>query len=136
MLRFVRALAVAACLLSSAAAAAARPPAGDAPAERHFGRLSLTIVGVRRGLDNLTARAGARPGEARAVYARAVLIEEALRDWARQFPRDPWIPGCAYALAQLYGEIDVLGSGARKDDALDWLISAYPSSDYARMGRF
>ena len=135
MQRIVCVLAAAAFLVSSSTGAYARPTGTDAPAERTFGQRNLTIVDVRRGLDTLAARIATRPTEARIVYARAVLVEDALRDWARHFPQDPWIPGCAFALAQLYGELDVLDSGTRKNAALDWLITAYPASDYAQMGR-
>lgn len=135
MQRIAQALAVAVCLLSPSTVLAAGVPAAGAPAERPFGRLKLTIVEVRRGLDGLTARAAAHPADAPAVYARAVLLEDALRDWARHFPGDPWIPGCAFALAQLYGQLDLPDAGTRKNEALDWLIAAYPRSDYARMGR-
>jgi hypothetical protein len=135
MHRILRALAVATCLLWPSTVLAAGATAPGAPAERPFGRLKLTIVEVRRGLDGLTARAVAHPGEAPTVYARAVLLEDALRDWARHFPSDPWIPGCAFALAQLYGQLDLPDAETRKNDALDWLIAAYPRSDYAQMGR-
>jgi len=92
---------------SFAAPALAQPTANLAPADRYFGRLKMSILGVRNALRDLAARADDHPEDAEHVFDKAVLVEDALHDWQAQFPRDPWIPKYAYTLAQLYGKLEL-----------------------------
>jgi hypothetical protein len=121
--------------LSFATPAFAQPTTDLAPADRYFGRLKMSILGVRNSLKDLTARADAEPEQAEHIYDKAVLVEDALHDWQRHFPRDPWIPKYAYALAQLYGKLEMDDARVRKNDTLDWLIATYPESEYAQLPR-
>ena len=137
MRRFLMALAVAVATLSSAAPvpALADPSSSLAPADRYFGRLKMSILGVRNSLKDLSARADAHPEDSEHVYDKAVLVEDALRDWQKHFPRDPWIPKYAFSLAQLYAKLDMDDARVRKNDTLDWLIATYPESEYAQQPR-
>ena len=132
MKRIVLALALA---LSFAAPAFAVPSAYLAPADRYFGRLKMSILGVRNSLTDLSARADAHPEDAEHIFDKAVLVEDALHDWQKHFPRDPWIPKYAYSLAQLYGKLDLDDARVRKNDTLDWLTATYPESQYAMLPR-
>jgi hypothetical protein len=132
MKRIVLALALA---LSFAAPAFAEPSANLAPADRYFGRLKMSILGVRNSITDLSARADAHPEDAEHIYDKAVLVEDALHDWQKHFPRDPWIPKFAYSLAQLYGKLDLDDARVRKNDTLDWLTATYPESQYAMLPR-
>ncbi|MDB5093068.1 MAG: hypothetical protein JWO85_1169 [Candidatus Eremiobacteraeota bacterium] len=120
---------------SFAAPALANPISNLAPADRYFGRLKMSILGVRNSLHDLSARADAEPEAAEHIFDKAVLVEDALRDWQAQFPRDPWIPKYAYALAELYGKLDMDDAQTRKDETLDWLVAEYPRSEYALQPR-
>ena len=113
----------------------AQPANELAPADRYFGQLQMSILGVRNSLHDLAQRIGARPEEAAAVYGKTVMVEDALRDWSQKFPHDPWLPKYLYSLAELYRTIDTEDARVRKNDTLDWLITSYPMSDYAKMGR-
>jgi hypothetical protein len=113
----------------------ADPSAGLAPADRYFGRLKMSILGVRNSIKDLAARADAHPEDAEHVFDKAVLVEDALRDWHAHFPRDPWIPRYAYSLAQLYGKLEMDDARVRRNDMLDWLVATYPESEYAQMPR-
>jgi hypothetical protein len=138
MKRFLSAFALAfsfASAFSYAAPAFAQPSANLAPADRYFGRLKMSILGVRNSLKDLAARADANPEDAEHIYDKAVLVEDALHDWQHQFPRDPWIPKYAYSLAQLYGKLDLDDARVRKNDTIDWLIATYPESEYALLPR-
>jgi hypothetical protein len=117
------------------APAFARPTSELAPADRYFGQMQMSILGVRNSLHDLALRIDARPQEANEVYGKTVLVEDALRDWSQKFPNDPWIPKYLYSLAELYRKIDTEDARVRKNDTLDWLIVSYPTSDYAKMGR-
>jgi hypothetical protein len=121
--------------VSFAAPALANPMSSLAPADRYFGRLKMSILGVRNSLRDLSARADADPEAADHIFDKAVLVEDALRDWQAHFPRDPWIPKYAYALAELYGKLQTDDAQTRKDETLNWLIASYPNSEYALQSR-
>jgi hypothetical protein len=129
------AIALGSSLLSAAAPAAAAPAPGVAPADRYFGRLQLSILGVRNSLHDLAQQVEAHPQDAAHVYDKVVFVDDALHDWATKFPNDPWIPKYASALAELYRTIDTEDARVRRNDTLDWLISTYPKSEYARVAR-
>ena len=122
-------------VVSAAAPALAQPTTAVAPADRYFGRLQMSILGVRNSLRDLAQRVDAHPEEGSQVYEKTVLVEDSLRDWSQKFPNDPWLPGFVYSLAELYRKIDTADARVRKNDTLDWLIASYPRSDYAKMGR-
>jgi hypothetical protein len=121
--------------LSFAAPVFAEPTANLAPADRYFGRLKMSILGVRNSLKDLSARADAHPEDAEHIFDKTVLVEDALRDWHAHFPRDPWIPKFAYSLAQLYGKLDSDDARVRRNDTLDWLVATFPESEYAMLPR-
>jgi hypothetical protein len=106
-----------------------------APADRYFGRMQMSILGVRNALHDLAQHVAAHPEDAVRVYDKALFVDDALHDWAKKFPNDPWIPKYVRALANLYGLIDTEDAHVQKNDTLDWLIAAYPTSEYALMGR-
>ncbi len=113
----------------------AQPSASLAPADRYFGRLKMSILGRAQPAQGPLGAADAQPDEAEHVYDKAVLVEDALHDWQKHFPRDPWIPKYSYALAQLYGKVATDDARVRRNDTLDWLIATYPSSEYAQLPR-
>ena len=121
--------------ISFAAPAFADATSNLAPADRYFGRLKMSILGVRNSIKDLAARADTHPEDAEHIFDKAVLVEDALRDWHAHFPRDPWIPRYAYSLAQLYGKLDMDDARVRRNDTLDWLIATFPESEYAQLPR-
>jgi hypothetical protein len=106
-----------------------------APADRYFGRLEMSILGIRNSLKDLAARADAHPEDAEYIFDKAVLVEDSLMNWANQFPRDPWVPKFTFALAQLYGKLDMDDARSRRILMLDWLSGTYPESEYAQLPR-
>jgi hypothetical protein len=104
-----------------------------APADRYFGRMKMSILGIRNVLNDSGTRLDVDQANASAVFHKVVLADEALHDWAAQFPRDPWIPKYILSLATLYRRLP--GDEARtfSNDTLDWLISAYPRTSEARI---
>ena len=131
MKRFCLAVLLAVACATSAAPAFAQPAPGLAPADRYFGRLKMSILGVRNSVVDLSARIAAHPEDAVPVYEQALLVDDALHDWAAQFPNDPWIPRFEHALAELYRKVDTQESRIRMNDTLDWLIATHPKSEYA-----
>jgi hypothetical protein len=135
MKRFCLAVFLAVGFVTGALPASAQPAPGLAPADRYFGRLKMSILGVRNSLVDLSARVSAHPQDAVAVYEQALLVDDALHDWAAHFPHDTWIPRFAHGLAELYRKVDTEDSRIRMNDTLDWLVATYPQSEYAQRPR-
>jgi hypothetical protein len=132
MKRILLALALA---LSFTAPAFAVSTSDLAPADRYFGRLKMSILGIRNSIKDLSARADSFPDDAEHIFDKAVLVEDALRDWQAKFPNDPWIPRYSFSLAQLYGKLDLDDARTRRNDMLDWLDATYPDSEFAGQPR-
>jgi replicative superfamily II helicase len=132
--RYIVAVALGSCIISSTAPALSHPAAAVAPADRYFGRLQMSILGVRNSLRDLSQQLDARPDDAVHVYDKAVFVEDALHDWAKKFPNDPWIPKFAHQLEELYAKIDTDDARSHRAATSAWLIQTFPSSSYAQIG--
>ena len=135
MKRIFLALALALPVCATAAPALAIPYGQLAPADRYFGRMKMSILGIRNSIKDLSEAANNGAVEPEHIFDKAVLVEDALRDWQRQFPRDPWIPKYAYSLAMLYQNLDYIEARGRATEMLDWLNARYPESEYAGLPR-
>jgi hypothetical protein len=64
-----------------------------APADEYFGRLKMSILGVRYVINVVDYRAeNATDDDARDLCHKLMLTEDALRDWQAKYPDDAWIP--------------------------------------------
>jgi hypothetical protein len=106
-----------------------------APADRYFGHLKMSILGIRNALNDLSARIDVYPEDAEHVFDKTLLVEDALHDWQHQFPHDPWIPKYAFTLAQLYAKIGTDGAREHRHDMVVWLLATYPQSEFAALAR-
>lgn len=106
-LRFLFAAVMTAAVLASTAVAAAHPAPASAlaPADEYFGRMKMSILGIRNELQLIRGRveSGGRPGD---VLASAKFVEDAMRDWARRYPRDPWLIADVRTLTSIYERVD------------------------------
>lgn len=147
----VAALALAALVLTSAAAAPrstkslARKPAAkqsgyhpkysQAPADEYFGRLQMSILGVRNKVKDLGLDADLHPEHDKAVLGNATWVEDAMRDWAKKYPFDHWLPRYAYALENIYEEIPGDEAHKRAVRQLSYITAYFPQTVYGRIGR-
>jgi hypothetical protein len=77
----------------------------SAPGDRYFGRLKMSALRIRYETMQLKKRYEAQellPGQAEHLL---ILTEDAFQQWARVYPRDPWLPSTGFAIAQLYEEL-------------------------------
>jgi hypothetical protein len=98
-------------ILVGAAAASPAQAAGHrsahvrlAPADEYFGRQKMSILEIRNRLSDLARRA-VDLRNAGDVPHEAALTEDALHDWERKYPGDPWLAKDLSALARLYARI-------------------------------
>lgn len=106
-----------------------------APADEYFGRFKMSILGVRNELRDLAARLQFAPQRGAELLGTASLVEDALHDWERKYPGDPWIPKSIYDLSQIYGGIHTFEGRRRAANAEAWLVRRYPATAFARTAR-
>lgn len=106
-----------------------------APADEYFGRLKMSILGIGNQLRDLNLRLRYDPRTGSAVLGSAAFVEDALRDWERKYPADPWLAKDVYALANLYEHVPTGQGRQHAARALHWLTSRYARTHYGRLAR-
>jgi hypothetical protein len=110
-----------------------------APADEYFGRLKMSILGVRNLVYDIDARADNATEDTAANFChKLVLAEDALRDWQAKYPDDVWVPKFGYAMLKDYETIDSdmiadesHAASIRAIDLSNWLGTLYPNSEFA-----
>jgi len=66
--------------------------AAVAPADEYFGRLKMSILGIRNRIHDIQQRLAQAAFDRGAVAGQLALVEDAMRDWEARYPADPWSP--------------------------------------------
>ena len=111
------------------------PKNGPAPADEYFGRLQMSILGVRNKVKDLGLDAEVHPEHGKAVLGNALWVEDAMRDWAKKYPFDRWLPRYAYALEQMYERIPGEDAHRRAVKQVSYLTAYFPQTLYGKVGR-
>lgn len=107
-----------------------------APADEYFGRLKMSILGIRNTIRDAGLKADADPEHAaNAVMGSVGLTEDAMRDWEKKYPHDSWIPPALFSLERLYAKVDSDVARARAKFVMLWLVHDYPASAQAKVGK-
>jgi hypothetical protein len=102
-----------------------------APADEYFGRLRLSPLGIRHKIFSLKDDLHHARSNPDAIQHDASLIEDALQDWIRRFPRDPWLPATAWNLATLYEELPGTIAQTRAVAMLQTVRDRFADTTYA-----
>ena len=111
------------------------PHPGPAPADEYFGRLQMSILGVRSKVKDLGLDADIHPERDAAVLGNALWVEDSMRDWAKKYPFDRWLPRYAYALEQMYERIPGEAAHKRAVKQIAYLTAYFPQTLYGKVGR-
>ncbi|MDB5070707.1 MAG: hypothetical protein JWM87_1818 [Candidatus Eremiobacteraeota bacterium] len=111
------------------------PKNGLAPADEYFGRLQMSVLGVRNKVKDLGLDADLHPEHGKAVLGNALWVEDAMRDWAKKYPFDRWLPRYAYALEQMYERIPGDDAHRRAVKQVSYLTAYFPQTVYGKVGR-
>jgi len=106
-----------------------------APADEYFGRLKMSILGIRNELHDLALRLQYSPASGEAVLGTAALVENAMHDWEHKYPADPWLARSVYDLTTLYSHVHSARGHVRAAHALRWLLSRYGRTRYGALAR-
>ena len=112
-----------------------RPHTVPAPADEYFGRLQMSILGVRNKVKDLGLDADIHPEHGAAALGSALWVEDAMRDWAKRYPFDRWLPRYAYALEQMYERIPGDRAHKRAVKQVAYLTAYFPQTLYGKIGR-
>lgn len=130
---------MAGCLIASTApplhAVAATHAFRVAPADEYFGRLKMSILGIRNQLHDLELRLEYTPNNGEAVLGSAAFIEDALHDWEHKYPQDPWLAKDVYELTSLYAHVHTAHGRSCANRSLRWLLGRYGRTRYGAQAR-
>jgi hypothetical protein len=109
------------------------PPAGFgsiAPADEYFGRLKMSVLGIRNELLQLESKIDAAPYAGDSIMSTAALVEDALHDWQNHYPGDPWLAKSVYQLEHMYAKVRSEAGHRSAMRVLSWLIASYSNTPY------
>ena len=103
-----------------------------APADEYFGRLKMSILGIRNELRDLSLREQYAPEKTADVLGPAGFVEDALHDWEHKYPTDPWLPRNVFLLERLYSNVHNDDGSRSTARTLHWLLARYPRTWYGK----
>jgi hypothetical protein len=106
-----------------------------APADEYFGRLKMSILGIRNQLHDLDMKLQYTPEKSEDVIGSAAMVEDAIHDWEHKYPADPWLAKDVYELTALYARIDTDHGHRVAAHAMHWLLGRYGKTAYAAQAK-
>lgn len=92
-----------------------------APADEYFGKLQMSVLGIRNELANLSTRVDGDTSFGKDEVGGAESVEDAIRDWAQKYPRDNWLDRYAVQLEKLYAGIETSESRMHLAAFAQWI---------------
>ncbi|MDQ6924914.1 MAG: hypothetical protein M3154_01585, partial [Candidatus Eremiobacteraeota bacterium] len=115
--------------------AKAVPKCRVAPADEYFGKLKMSILGIRNTIKDQGLKIDVDPSKAPTTANAIALTEDAIRDWQHKYPCDTWLPGTLLGLERFYLKIHT-GDGVKHVHAtFAWLRHDYPKSKIVQVAR-
>ena len=96
-----------------------------AAADEYFGRLKMSILGIRNTLKDLAQKADYNPTNPEQIFGSAAFAEEALHEWEHKYPSDPWLAKTVAGVVHMYARVPTAGGRAKMHAALAWLQARY-----------
>jgi len=99
-----------------------------APADEYFGKLKMSILGIRNTIKDQGLKVDVDPDKAPSTSNAIALTEDAIHDWEHKYPCDSWLPGTLYALERFYLKIHTDDGVKHVHATFSWLRHDYPKS--------
>jgi len=115
--------------------AKAAPKCKVAPADEYFGKLKMSILGIRNTIKDQGLKVDVDPDKAPGTLNAIALTEDAIRDWQHKYPCDTWLPGTLYALEHFYLKIHTDDGVKHVHATFAWLRHDYPRSSFVQLAR-
>ena len=110
-------------------------PSLDAPADRYFGMMKMSPLGIRMGIGALARQYTWRTLSDESIVHDADLIRDAFEDWRTKFPQDHWLAPTAFHLAQLYMQPQVENARDRAREVLNEVATTWPKTKEGHLSR-
>lgn len=115
--------------------AKAPPKCRVAPADEYFGKLKMSILGIRNTIKDQGLKVDYEPAKAASTANAIALTEDAIRDWQHKYPCDSWLPGTLYSLQRFYLKIHTDDGVKHVHATFAWLRHDYPKSRFVQVAR-
>jgi hypothetical protein len=115
--------------------AKAAPRCKVAPADEYFGKLKMSILGIRNTIKDQGLKVDYEPEKAASTAGAIALTEDAIHDWQHKYPCDSWLPGTLYALQHFYGKIHTDDGVKHVHATFAWLRRDFPRSSFVQIAR-
>jgi hypothetical protein len=113
----------------------ARPKCKVAPADEYFGKLKMSILGIRNTIRDQGLKVDVDPDKAPTTLNSISLTEDAIHDWQHKYPCDSWLPGTLYSLEHFYMKIHTDDGVKHVHATFAWLRHDYPKSNLVAVAR-
>lgn len=107
----------------------------DAPADRYFGQLHMSAIGIRMRIDVLGRRYSARSESDADILHDARDVKSALDAWLDRYPKDTWAAPTSFHLAELYADVQTPEARSMARDEFAYVGSHYASTRYGHLSR-
>ena len=111
------------------------PPIRVAPADEYFGKLKMSVLGIRNTIKDVGANLDIDQTRWTQLASKAAFAEDAMRDWEKKYPQDTWLAKTVFALERMYAKLDNDDGRKRSLATMTWLIHDFPKTWYGRTGR-
>jgi hypothetical protein len=110
-------------------------PAKVAPADEYFGRLRMSVLGIRNTISDVGANIDIDQARWPRQANKIGFAEDAIRDWQHKYPKDSWLPKSVFSLERMYARLDSDEGRTRSLITMQWLVRDFPGSWYGRTGK-
>ncbi|GAC1500253.1 MAG: hypothetical protein NVS3B17_14560 [Vulcanimicrobiaceae bacterium] len=102
-----------------------------APADEYFGPLKMSFLGISNAMNNIKRRQST--GDMNDDTEKSLnQVENSIRDWAKQYPRDPYVAGALLQLHKTYAMFPDARAHTCAVASAMWLLKQYPHSKQAK----
>ncbi len=110
-------------------------PARVAPADEYFGKLKMSVLGIRNTIKDVGANLDIDQARWTQLASKAAFCEDAMRDWEKKYPQDSWLAKTVFSLERMYAKLDSDEGRQRAVAAMKWVVHDFPKSWYGRTGK-
>jgi hypothetical protein len=111
------------------------PPVRVAPADEYFGKLKMSVLGIRNVIKDVGLNLDIDQTRWAQQASKAAFAEDALRDWEKKYPQDTWLAKTVFALERMYAKLDSDEGRKHALASMNWLVRDFPKSWYGKSGK-
>jgi hypothetical protein len=111
------------------------PPIRVAPADEYFGKLKMSVLGIRNTIKDVGLNIDIDPTRWTQQAGKAAFAEDAVHDWQKKYPQDTWLAKTVFALERMYAKLDSDDGRKRALASMKWLVHDFPKTWYGKTGK-